>query len=205
MPEEKDIITETVLFSASFIGHEALSAWMKMDARSCEENKRCGIYLIGIYQDLLFKIAATVNDLFGLTVSFRNSQMPSHVHLQRTCWYTNCLFSEQVHILCVSGWVKLVSDILNIGCGINYLWIFVYKCLHFAKWQISIFLFGLVPSLQKQQWLTHGQHNESQQTPWQTWQRSQTAPRKNCAASQTVVCLNECQLVQIGSQCLRWD
>ena len=41
-----------------------------MDGRSCEENKRYGIYFIGIYQDLLLRIAATVNDLFGSTVSF---------------------------------------------------------------------------------------------------------------------------------------
>lgn len=43
---------------------------------------------------------------------------------------------------------------------------------------LFIFLFELVPSLQQQQWLTHVRHNKSQQTPWQTWQRSQTAPRK---------------------------
>lgn len=79
LPEERDIITETLLFSASFIGHEALSAWNKMDGRSCRQNKRYGIYLIGIYQDLLFKIAATVNDLFGSAVSFRSSEMSSHV------------------------------------------------------------------------------------------------------------------------------
>lgn len=50
-----------------------------MDGRSCRQNKRYGIYLIGIYQDLLFKIAATVNDLFGSTVSFRSSEMSSHM------------------------------------------------------------------------------------------------------------------------------
>lgn len=50
-----------------------------MDGRSCRQNKRYGIYLIGIYQDLLFKIAATVNELFGSAVSFHSSEMSSHV------------------------------------------------------------------------------------------------------------------------------
>lgn len=66
-------------------------------------------------------------------------------------------------------------------CSVNYLWIFVYKCLRFVlpNDKSLYFLFELMPSLQQQQWLTHVRHNKSQQTPGQTWQRSQTAPRKN--------------------------
>lgn len=123
MPEERDIITETLLFSASFMGHEALSAWNKMDGRSCRQNKRYGIYLIGIYQDLLFKIAATVNDLFGSAVSFRSSEMSS----QRAYWHAKWLFfSQRVWVLYVSGWVKLVSGIRNFSVSLAFIWVTVW-------------------------------------------------------------------------------
>lgn len=126
LPEERDIITETLLFSPSFIGHEALSAWNKMDGRSCRQNKRYGIYLIGIYQDLLFKIAATVNDLFGLTVSFRSSEMSSHVAAKGLLTCKVPFFSERVCVLYVSGWVKLVSGSRNFSVSLTFIWVTVW-------------------------------------------------------------------------------
>lgn len=169
-------------------------------------------------------------------LSFRSSEMSSHYGYKGLIGMQTAFFLEKVCILCVSGWVKLVSDICNLSvsqkfiwinvsinpfspchnmagalsgnsgtfsrwvcsstpglfvwnllkhgtfyaCGVNYLWIFVYKCLclRCQMTNLYIFLFELVPSLQQQQWLTHVRHNKSQQTPWQTWQRSQMAPRK---------------------------